>query len=299
MKPERSLVAERPIARHAAELVRQGPSAAELLPALARASERMARSLRGALALLLGGEPPLVDCGEPEDLVLGDIEARVPGLAAWSLYRVAGSGGRLLSAIDAEAVLRLVDRAFGGPGEAPHPMPRELPLSAELMVQRIESVFAAQFAAVANLRGPEPIAAVRRDSNLAQLEPYGPDARLAVLSFAITEAGRNPWEMRLAIPFAMLADFFGQADQASRKPARRSRPASPEDAPFGELPLPVSAVLVDVALPLAVLSALEVGQVLSVPIARSIPLRVADRTVAHGSIGAVDDRVAVQLTQLS
>jgi flagellar motor switch protein FliM len=30
-----------------------------------------------------------------------------------------------------------------------------------------------------------------------------------------------------------------------------------------------------------------------------VPLRVAGRTVAHGSIGAVDDRVAVQITQLS
>jgi flagellar motor switch protein FliM len=57
--------------------------------------------------------------------------------------------------------------------------------------------------------------------------------------------------------------------------------------------------LVDVALPLSAISRLEIGQVLAVPVARMVPLRVAGRTVAHGSIGAVDDRVAVQITQLS
>lgn len=299
MKPERSLVAERPLARHAAELVRPGPGPAELLPALARASERMARALRGALAQLLGGEPPQVECAAPQDLVLDNLAREVPGLAAWSVYRVSGSGARLVSVVDAEAVLRLVDRAFGGPGEAPHPMPRELPLSAELMVQRIEGVLAAQFANAAGFPSPDAIAAIARDSSIEQLQPYGPEARLASLTVSVTEQGRTPWQMRLAIPFPLLSDLFGQPEHAPRKPARRSKPVDPVEAPYGDLPLPVSAVLVDVALPLSVLSALEVGQVLSVPIARSIPLRVADRTVAHGSIGAVDDRVAVQLTQLS
>ncbi|MCH7629829.1 FliM/FliN family flagellar motor switch protein [Novosphingobium percolationis] len=298
MKPERSLVAERPLAQHCAELVRSGPGPAELLPALARAGERMARGLRGALAGLLGGEPPMVECDAPEDMAPADLAATVPGLAAWSLYGLAGGSGRLLSAVDAEAVLRLVDRAFGGPGEAPHPLPRELPLSAELMVQRVEAVLAAQFAAAAGLSRTNAVAALRRDSDFAQVQPFGAETRLAVLTLSISEGGRAPWRMRLALPFPILADLFTGADRPAGRP-RHVQPADPLAAPYADLPLLVSAVLVDVALPLSVLSSLEVGQILSVPIARSIPLRVAGRTVAHGSIGAVDDRVAVQLTQLS
>lgn len=298
MKPERSLVAERPLAQHCAELVRSGPGPAELLPALARAGERMARGLRGALAGLLGGEPPMVECDPPEDMAPTDLQATVPGLAAWSLYGLGGGSGRLLSAVDAEAVLRLVDRAFGGPGEAPHPLPRELPLSAELMVQRVEAVLAAQFAEAAGLSRTDAVTALRRDSDFAQVQPFGPETRLAVLTLSIAEGGRAPWRMRLALPFPILADLFTGTDRPAGRP-RRARPADPLAAPYADLPLPVSAVLVDVALPLSVLSTLEVGQILAVPIARSIPLRVAGRTVAHGSIGAVDDRVAVQLTQLS
>ncbi|WP_408586363.1 FliM/FliN family flagellar motor switch protein [Novosphingobium sp.] len=298
MKPERFLVAERPLAQHCAELVRSGPGPAELLPALARAGERMARGLRGALAGLLGGEPPMVECDTPEDMAPEELAATVPGLAAWSLYGVAGGSGRLLSAVDAEAVLRLVDRAFGGPGEAPHPLPRELPLSAELMVQRVETVLAAQFAAAAGLSRTDAVTTLRRDSDFAQVQPFGAETRLAVLTLSISEGGRAPWRMRLALPFPILADLFANADRPVSRP-RRAKAADPLEAPYGDLPLQVSAVLVDVALPLSVLSSLEVGQILSVPIARSIPLRVAGRTVAHGSIGAVDDRVAVQLTQLS
>lgn len=300
MKPERSLVAERPLARHCAELVRPVPGPTDPVPVLARAGERMARSLRGALAPLLGGEPPMVECAIGDPIGSADLGTQVQGLVAWSLYRVGATGGRMISAIDAEAVLRLVDRAFGGPGEAPHPLPRELPLSAELMVQRVEKVFAAHLVQAAAMTDPDAIAATRRDSSIEQLQPFAPDTRLVVMTFSITETSRQPWQVRLALPLPLLGDMFAQGDgTAPRTSSRRAVPSDPAARPFGDLPLPLNAVLVDMALPLSVLSELQVGQILSVPIARSIPLRVAGRTIAHGSIGAVDDRVAVQLTQLS
>ena len=205
---------------------------------------------------------------------------------------------RLLTSIDADAVLRLVDRAFGGPGEAPHPLPRELPLSAELMVQRLEGVVAGRLGAALGSDDPAAIRPLRRESGLAQLQPFAEGTRLAVLELSVREGSRAPWTIRIAFPFNTLADLFGHGE---RPPVASgpSGPADPTSEPFAQMPLPISAVLVDVALPLSAISALEVGQILSVPIARSVPLRAAGQTVAHGSIGAVDDRVAVQLTQLS
>jgi flagellar motor switch protein FliM len=58
----------------------------------------------------------------------------------------------------------------------------------------------------------------------------------------------------------------------------------------------MSAVLVDMQIPFTTLSALQVGQVLPVAVARSVPLKVGDKTIAHGTIGAMDDQVAVQIT---
>ena len=51
------------------------------------------------------------------------------------------------------------------------------------------------------------------------------------------------------------------------------------------------------AIPLTALSRLTPGQVLPVTIARSVPLRIGSATIAHGTIGALDERVAVQITQ--
>jgi flagellar motor switch protein FliM len=295
MKPEHNFIAERALAQHCAELLRPVPAASELSPLLAMAAERLGRSLRAALAPLLSGELPLVECVPQSEMSVEDFAAR-GGLNAWSVYSAGVAQERLLSSIDAEAVLRLVDRAFGGPGDAPSPLPRELPLSAELMVQRLESVMAVRLGEA--LGGRPVIRPLRRDSNLKQVQPFLPGTRLAVLAIDVTEGSRGPWTIRFAIPLTALAAMTGAVD-APAEPRKNAPSADPMSEPFADLPLSVTALLVDMAMPLSTISALEVGQVLNLPIARNVPLRIGKRTLGHGSIGAVDDRVAVQLNQLS
>lgn len=293
MKPERPLVAERPLARHSPALLRPAPGAAELLPGLARAADRLARSLRNALAPLLGGAIPIVECAAPAEKSARDCTQ--PGLAVYSLYAAGAQAHPILSVIEGETVLCLLDRAFGGPGEAPSPLPRELTLSAELMAARIEAVVAQQLAAAL---GPEAgtIRPLRRARTLGDLVGLANDARLAVLEITVREGSRAPWTVRIGLPMAALAELTGLAAHRPAPPRRAA--ADPLGAPFGEMPLTVRAVLVDVPMPLSALGALEVGQVLAVPVARSVPLRIGESVVGHGTIGAVDDRVAIQLSQL-
>lgn len=293
MKPERPLVAQRPLARHSTALLRPAPAAAELLPVLARAGEQLARKLRLGLAPLHGGEAAVVECSKAAEMSAGSFVPQ--GLVSISLFAAGAEGHPLLAVVEGDTVLRLLDRAFGGPGEAPSPLPRELPLSAELMVQRIESLVTPPLAAVL---GTASIPAQRRAPSLADLAAVAEDTPLAVLTFAIREGARPPWTLRLGFPLGALADLLG-ARHAASGPKAPSAPASPRDPPFADVPLTMRAVLVDVPLPLATLSALEVGQVLAVPVARSVPLRIGDALVAHGTVGAVDDRVALQLTQLA
>lgn len=295
MKPERAFVAARPVASHSPALLRPKPGAAELIPALARAGERLAKAMRGALAPMLGGTEPAITCTRPAQTDYADFASEIPGLAANSLYAAGLQGALLMTSIEGEYVLRLVDRAFGGPGDTPGSLPREFPLSADLMIGRIENLIAAR---LAETLGSAAIRPLRRDANLGQLQPFADTTPLAALSLNVLEAGRMPWSIALAFPLDTLADLFGHGERPSTPRPPRG-PALPTDAPYADMPLPVSAVLVDMALPLSAISRLEIGQVLSVPIARQVPLRVAGRTVAAGSIGAVDDRVAIQITQLS
>ena len=294
MKPERPLVAERPLAQHSPALLRPAPGAAELLPGLARAGERLARSLRGALAPLLGGKLPLVECADPELQTAG--ACAVQGLAAYSLYAAGTANHPILSVIEGETVLCLLDRAFGGPGEAPSPLPRELSLSAELMAERVETVLAPQLAAALGPQAGE-IMPLRRARSLADLGGLADHTPVALLAVTVREGSRAGWTLRIALPVAALAALTGHSAQRPA-PTRRADP-NPLEAPFCEMPLTVRALLVDVPVPLSALGALEVGQVLTVPIARNVPLCIAESVIGHGTIGAVDDRVAIQPTQLS
>jgi flagellar motor switch protein FliM len=298
MKQDFAFVAQRALARHSAVLLRPGPADADLIEALRQAGARLARTLGGALARLCGGDVPAVAIAGPQTMAMAEFAA--PGLNAYSLYSAAPSGERVLSAIAVDAVLRLVDRAFGGSGEAPHPLPRELPLSADLMVQRIETLLANQLGlALGGAGSNRPVIhPLRRDTDLAQLQPFAPTAALAVIEIAVTEGLRAPWHIRLALPLTALPLLTGLA-MPPAPPRPGAEPGDPASAPFAAMPLRLTALLVDAKLPLQTVSRLAPGQVLNLPIARQVPLIAGQHTIGHGTIGAVDGSVAIQVTRLS
>jgi flagellar motor switch protein FliM len=304
MKPERSFVAERTLAAHAPELLRQGPGPAELLPLLGRLGDRLARRMAAALAPLLGGEAPLVTCSAPREGDLSTLHGAIATLAANSLFGV-NETAPLFVSIEAEPVLRIVDRAFGGKGEAPAPLPERFPMAAELMVGRLELLVADHLgAALAVTAGRAPgaplpaITPLRRDSNLAMLAPFPDSQPLALMTMEVDDGSPLPWQMTFAMPMGTLARLFGHAEGAETLSTGAGRAiASPTDAPFAGLPLEVSAIIVDMKIPFSAIANLAPGDVLPVSIARAVPLRVGAATFAHGTIGAVDERVAVQITR--
>jgi flagellar motor switch protein FliM len=301
MKPQREFIAERTLAAHCPELLRQGPGASELLPKLKRMGERLARRLSGALAPMLGGEAPIVSCTDPRETTLESLSYSVAQLAANSLFAIGSAATPMLVSIEAEPVLRIVDRAFGGKGEAPSPSPKTFPMAAELMIARIETMLAEHMTAavLASTGGAAPvptITSLRRDGSLAMLAPFPDGLPLAQLTMEVDDGGVLPWQMIIAMPIAALARLFGFADGTALAPARPRRPANPAAAPFGDVPVSVAAVLVDMRVPFSAIANLAPGMVLPVAVARHIPLRVGNATIAHGTVGTLDDSVAVQIT---
>lgn len=298
MKPQRGFVAERALAQHSAALLRPGPGAgvttAELIGGLERAGARIAKALPGALAPLIGDVRLEIARATPQATTFADYQLSSAPLAANCLLGAGTSHAPFLVVIDAAAVFALVDRAFGGAGVPPETMPRAFPLAAELAIERLEALLGQAIATALGGKA-EAIRALRRDGDLAQLAPFTSDTSLAVLSLKIEEATRAPWTIDLAFPLATLETLFASGDQPAPRPRTAPRAPDPQAEPFATLPLQLSAVLVDMALPLSALSQLELGQVLPVMVARRVPLRIGDVTVAHGSVGAADDRVAIQI----
>lgn len=300
MKPEPALVAERIAAQHCPELVRAAPGPDELMPLLQRAAERFARTLAPALVPLLGGgaagKVPTVKAQAARKGDLSELLMFSPDLAANSLLGVPGGAAPLplLIALDAAAILRMVDRTFGGRGEAPSPLPDSFPGSADLMIQRFEGVIAQHLGAALSAGKGDPLQPLRRDSSLVALEPFARDEPLAAIEFDVGEPGGDSWLLTLALPFTTLSALFGAAPRPAR--AVYHEPADPHSEPFSGVPLQLTALLVDMLMPMAVVAALQPGMVLPVAVARQVPLKAAGLTIATGTVGAADDRVALQIT---
>ncbi|MFM5948771.1 MAG: FliM/FliN family flagellar motor switch protein [Novosphingobium sp.] len=295
MNTQHSFIAERVAAQHCAELLRAGPPPAELLPALAQAGQRIARALAVALPSLIGAEALEIEVGRPEQTDTADLIEAIGPLAANSLLTSEGSGVSLLAAIDGTGALRLVDRAFGGRGEASGPLPDRFPLSAEMLIARIEDAIAE---ALGQVLGLPDLAVLRRDSRIGDLAPFPASTRLAVLRLSASETGRCNWTLQVALPLEHLPRLLGTGG-LERAASRRSGSGDPAAAPFAEMPLPLTATLVDMRVPLAALAALEPGMVLPVAVARAVPIAIGGAVLARGTIGSNDDRVAVKLTQIA
>lgn len=296
MKPERALIAERIAAQHCPELLRRGPEPVDLLPQFERLGERLGRALAPALAPLCAGKSLTCAVQPPHETHEGELADRIGTLAATLLLSTGVPGVSLLAALDGGAVLALVDRAFGGPGQAPAPLPAAFPLSARLMIERIEALIAAALAAALGHQGDQAVQAQRRATRLAELGAYPAGMKLAALTLELGDGSTAPWRLTLALPLTMLPKLLGGGERAGSTPRGEADPAA---APFADLPLPLRAVLVDMSVPLHAVSMLEVGSVLPVAVARAVPISIGAEIVAKGTVGAQDDRIAVQITTIA
>lgn len=292
MRPERNFVAERTLAQHCPQLLRTAVPASDLLPQMAAAAEQFARHFTRALPGLTGGEAPQARCNALSECTFGDLKQDIGPLAANSLLALGGA--QMLFSVEPDAVLQLIDRAFGGKGEVPTQLPEQFPVSGDLLMAKLEAL--AIDALARALGGALCIKASRRDSSVARLAPF-PDSAPLVLSTIVIKEGATAWQVSLAVPLDMLPELVGGTGKPA---ATNSVPADGPPhlaAPFDDMPLTLRAVLVDLHMPVSAISALVPGQVIPVAVARNVPLSVGGCTIAHGAIGTMEDRVAVRISQ--
>lgn len=276
-------------ASHSDALFRQRAEEVDLLPEFGRLGERLARLLGPALVAFGGGKAP-------EVLVTG-VERRSGAELAGELDRLGantllGAGKhRVLLSIDGAALLAQLDRAFGGTGEIASKLPATLPLSADLLAQRVEQAVAGLLTQLVDL--PDAFELVERDNAYATLAPFRKGDILAVLTLEVIERGGKPMRLLLALKAEALAALLPPTEARKRTPERK---AGPLDEPFGEIALTLEAVLTEMRIPLSRIATLEPGQVLAIPIARAVPLRIGGTVVARGTVGELEDRVALQIT---
>lgn len=291
MKPQRSLKAAGRAASHCDALFPQASEPADLLPEFGRLGQRLAARLEPVLAAFTGGKTPEVRMVAVERTSSAELAGAIGALAANAMIAIGAGKPRMLLSIDGAALLAQLDRAFGGSGEIGK-LPAELPLSADLLARRVEQGLATLLGELIDAAETPSIG--ERDGSYAALAPFRKNEALALVSFEVADGGARPLTMRLAAPAAELAAILPAARPHRRAPRR---PVDPLDGPFSEITLTLEAVLTEMRMPLSRLATLAPGQTLMIPVARAVPLRVGGKVVARGTVGELDDRVALQITQ--
>src|SRR3954471_4203767 len=108
------------MAQHCPELIRSGSDGAapvELLPAFAQVGAKLGRVFASALAPLMGNQEVTVQVAAPREAIAAALTGDIAPLAANSVLSLGGT--TVLASFDAGAVLRMIDRAFGGKGQTP------------------------------------------------------------------------------------------------------------------------------------------------------------------------------------
>jgi flagellar motor switch protein FliM len=280
-------------AQHCAALRGRCTVPAALVPLLDQLGERLAPALEQDLARFSGsGRPKIVPLGS-ERMTEAELAERVGPLAGNALQAIAGGPHRLLVSVEMHAVLAELDRTFGGNGDVGEELPAVLPMSADRLSARLEQLLADSFRAA--LPMPCELRPVERHVRYTLLEPFPEVIELALLTLEVTQPMARPWIVRFAVPLVGLPDLLDRRRSAPRHAVARP-PADPRDKPFADVPLTLEATLIDMALPLSRLARLEPGAILPVSVSRSVPLRIGDTVVGHGTVGELDDRTALQIT---
>ena len=300
MKPEGSFIAERLAALHCPELLQGTRKAANPLKDLARFGESLPELLERELRALCAGANAEVRVGEPAELEPNAGNDKRDDLVLYSVIAVGPKEVMMVASLPCRAVLGLVDLALGGGGKDYEVPAGKLPLSAQLMFGRFEKMLASVLAEALGIAGPE---GVKVKTSGTAAEAYAPFSvcKRTVLPFEVTVGGGEPWELSFAFRGSTASALFAGRESGAKAHSAGTRRLSltPLTEPLGAVSLPLRAVLVDMAVPISMLSKLKPGMVLPVSVARSVPLVAGEQVIAHGTVGAMDDYAALQLTNIA
>jgi flagellar motor switch protein FliM len=283
--------------RHATALLAGSQSAASDLEPLNQLASRLRRGLKMGLEPILNVLPE-VSLQPAAIMRYDDYIATVQTLASNSLFRVKRTDARFLLSVNGRTIMRLVDRYFGGTGEADIPLPQEFPMSSELMIQRLETMIIARVGEAMGGSGVTEIEREKHEATIAHLAYLEPSDQIVLSRMIVEEAGRAPWHIDFV--FAGSSLRMMAPNLTNRVTSRRPGAANWDDfvqSPMGQVALPIRAVMAENSISMSAVAALEEGQILPIALSRLVSLRVGEQIIGQGTLGKRDDQMAIQLKQ--
>jgi flagellar motor switch protein FliM len=266
---------------------------------MARIGERFARRLRGLI-------DPMIDA--KSQVVVGEVEtkrwdvwrANLPAFTSLSLYRLRPMKGGMMIHIDPDFISALLDTVYGGPGAAWKRPTSEFTPAEEKLLGRLRDGMVAGLGEAWSEVAPLQPAAVGHETNPDFANAFRNDEQVLIQHFTLGAGDIPPTDIAIAYSLgamraveaqltAKVHDDAGPADELWRL-----RMASA----LQEVRLPVRSVLARPELSVSQLMALKPGDVIPITIPAAIPLLVANKRVASGTIGEKNGLAAIQVTSV-
>jgi flagellar motor switch protein FliM len=276
--------------------------AAVPLDGLERIGERTAKGLRAVVEPFVR-QRPVATAAPLETMRFAAWREALPAFTSLSRYRFGGLKGGALLALEPDWISRLVDVFYGGSG-AVVPLairPSEFTAGEERVAARVaDGVMEVLAGAWADL-APLPPALIQRDvhASAAHLVPDG--ETVVVQRFAVDAGPAGTTRIDMVYPLAALRAhpvLTSARQQAEASPAdhrfRRQLAAALEN-----VQLPVRSVLARPTLSVDQLLSLKPGDVIPIALGPRVPLLVANRRVADGTIGEQEGRAALMIEEIA
>jgi len=296
MKPHHDFTAQRAIAQHCPELFAAEPSQEDQSRAIEQFTKRLMRQLQSSLAVELGCEGLQISCDE-----LGKRKAaslyKAIGPSAANVHLSCGNGDlSMLLSFDFGAALALTEQAFGGIVTAIDADLSELPSSAWMVLESNATTIAQSFSQAAELGTARKL--IKAHENAEKLAAFGKSAACVVWPIVLTLPGDVELPFRIAVSEDDLMAAIDPAQPTATAVTNPDEIIAANARRFGALPLPIHAVLAELTMPVSRLAAQKPGDFIPFSPRREVPLQTGAKTLARGKIGALDDQVALNLTQI-
>lgn len=270
------------------------------LAGLERIGERLARRLRGVLEPFARAKPSVV----PEIIETLRFDAwrdQLPDFMSLSLYRLRPLKGGMLIAIAPDFITRLVDSFYGGNGLAlPAVRHKEFTPAEERLLGRLTDAVVDSLVEVWAEVLPLTPALASRETNAGYASLVRGDELVVVQRFDIGAGQLPPTTIALVYPLSALRPYETQlsakvhAEPGVVDDEFRERMARALE----QVRLPVRSVLARPTLSLSEVLNLKAGDVIPITLAPRVPLLVANRRLAEGTIGEQEGRAALRIERM-
>lgn len=272
---------------------------ADRLSGLERMAERLSRHLRSVIEPFARTKVQVT--AEHHQMMRFDRwRADLPSFTSISLYRLRPLKGGVLVVVEPEFVTSMVDAFYGGSGVAVKQRGREFTPTEERLLGRLtDGVIEGVVNVWADVAPFNP-SFVSRETNAAYASLVRQDEPIVLQRFVITPGTGRSSIASIVYPLAALRPYEAQLAakvHTDHGPVDGEWKARMVEA-LNHVRLPVRSVLARPELTVAQLLELKIGDVIPITLVPKVPLIVANKRLAYGTIGEQEGRAALMVEQV-